>query len=162
MLPASASTLRLKKQPLGLTKQAGIGNCDAHARGKPSHVDSVAIYGLALVGTCLVLLPLGLALDDLIPLQLLAGKLGTIIAIVAVASTLAMILFIYLIATTGPVFASQSAYATTAAGIGWSVVLLGEHIPLWTWAALGLIIVGLIMVALGRLGDAIADADNGN
>ena len=35
---------------------------------------------------------------------------------------------------------------TTAAGIGWSIVLLGEYIPLWTWAALGLIIVGLIMV----------------
>jgi hypothetical protein len=108
MLPASASTLRLKKQPLGLIEQAGIGNCDAHA--PESHLMSTAS----------------------------------------------------LIATTGPVFASQSAYATTAAGIGWSIVLLGEHIPLWTWAALGLIIVGLIMVALGRLGDAIADADNGN
>jgi drug/metabolite transporter (DMT)-like permease len=113
---------------------------------KPSDVDNVAVYGLSLAVACLMLLPLAVGLNDFIPLQLLTGKLGIVVSLIAAASTLAMILFIYLIATTGAVFASQSAYATTTAGIGWSIVLLGEYIPLWTWGALGLIIVGLIMV----------------
>ena len=113
---------------------------------RPSYIDNTAILGLSLLCACFMLLPLAVVFDDLIPLQLLTGRLGIIIILVAIASTLAMILFIYLIATTGAVFASQSAYATTTAGIGWSIVLLGEYIPLWTWAALGLIIVGLIMV----------------
>ncbi|TIU44956.1 MAG: hypothetical protein E5W30_19185 [Mesorhizobium sp.] len=64
----------------------------------------------------------------------------------AVAANLAMLLFMVLISTTGAVFASQSAYAVTAAGIGWSMLLLGEAIPILTWASLALIIVGLIMV----------------
>ena len=113
---------------------------------RPSDIDSVAIYGLALVVSCFMLMPLAVVFGDFIPVQFLAGKLGIIVVLIALASALAMILFIYLIATTGAVFASQSAYATTTAGIGWSIVLLGEYIPLWTWAALGLIIVGLIMV----------------
>jgi DNA-binding response OmpR family regulator/drug/metabolite transporter (DMT)-like permease len=113
---------------------------------RPADIDSVAIYGLALVVSCFMLMPLVVGFGDFIPVQFLAGKLGIIVVLIALASALAMILFIYLIATTGAVFASQSAYATTTAGIGWSIVLLGEYIPLWTWAALGLIIVGLIMV----------------
>jgi drug/metabolite transporter (DMT)-like permease len=116
------------------------------SENRPSHIDSTAIFGLSLVFACFMLLPLAVVFDDLIPFQLLTGKLGIIVILVSIASTLAMILFVYLIATTGAVFASQSSYATTTAGIGWSIVLLGEYIPAWTWAALGLIIVGLIMV----------------
>src|SRR5262249_61599067 len=100
---------------------------------------------LALVGACLMLLPLTVVLNDFMPLHLLTGKLGIIIVLIAIASTLAMVLFIYLTATTGAVFASQTAYTTTVAGIGWSILLLGENIPAWAWAALGLIVVGLIM-----------------
>ena len=116
------------------------------AEKQPAHIDSMAIYGFSLVASCIMLLPLALGFGDLIPVGLLTGKLGIVVVLIAVASALAMLLFIYLIRTTGAVFASQSAYATTVAGIGWSIVLLGEYIPLWTWAALGLIIVGLIMV----------------
>ena len=122
------------------------GGGPLHIREAAADIDSVAIYGFALVVSCFMLMPLVVGFGDFIPVQFLAGKLGIIVVLIALASALAMILFIYLIATTGAVFASQSAYATTTAGIGWSIVLLGEYIPLWTWAALGLIIVGLIMV----------------
>ncbi|MBL0375296.1 response regulator [Rhizobium sp. KVB221] len=113
---------------------------------RPAHIDSIAIYGVSLVASMAMLFVIAVAAGDLIPLDLLGGKLGALIVLMALAGTTAMILFIYLIQTTGAVFASQNAYAVTAAGIGWSIVLLGEYIPLWTWAALGLIIIGLIMV----------------
>ncbi|WP_280821703.1 response regulator [Pseudaminobacter soli (ex Li et al. 2025)] len=113
---------------------------------RPTHIDSIAIYGVSLVASMAMLFVIALATGDLIPLALLNGRLGALVVLMALAGTMAMILFIYLIQTTGAVFASQNAYAVTAAGIGWSIVLLGEYISLWTWAALGLIIVGLIMV----------------
>lgn len=55
-----------------------------------------------------------------------------------------MLLFMGLVSTTGA--ASQNAYAVTAAGIGWSMLLLGEPIPALTWVSLVLIVVGPLMV----------------
>jgi drug/metabolite transporter (DMT)-like permease len=58
----------------------------------------------------------------------------------------ANILYLYLISSLGSVFASQSAYFITMAGIGWSVLLLDESLTAWIWAALGLTAAGLFLV----------------
>ncbi|AZO34722.1 MAG: response regulator [Mesorhizobium sp.] len=116
------------------------------AERRPAAIDSVALFGITLVVSVALLIPIAAYYDDFIPLDLLTGRLGVIVVLMAVAANLAMLLFMVLISTTGAVFASQSAYAVTAAGIGWSMLLLGEAIPILTWASLALIIVGLIMV----------------
>jgi CheY-like chemotaxis protein len=116
------------------------------AQKRPPLLDNTALFGVASIVGILMLLPLAFIFDDFIPLNLLAGKAGALVVMIGVAAALATISFVYLISSTGAVFASQNAYAVTAAGIGWSVLLLGEHIPFLTWVALGLIIVGLIMV----------------
>ncbi|RWI40568.1 MAG: hypothetical protein EOQ93_32070, partial [Mesorhizobium sp.] len=116
------------------------------AERRPAAIDSVALFGITLVVSVALLIPIAAYHDDFIPLDLLTGRLGVIVVLMAVAANLAMLLFMVLISTTGAVFASQSAYAVTAAGIGWSMLLLGEAIPILTWASLALIIVGLIMV----------------
>jgi drug/metabolite transporter (DMT)-like permease len=116
------------------------------AKYNPAHLDGTAVFGITLAIASLFLAPIAFALDDFIPLNFLSGKLGIIIVVMALSATTAMVLFISLVKTTGAVFASQSGYVITAGGIGWSILLLGEHIPVWTWAALGLVIAGLIMV----------------
>ncbi|TPI70007.1 response regulator [Mesorhizobium sp. B3-1-3] len=113
---------------------------------KPAAIDSVALFGITLVASVLMLMPLAAFYRDFIPLDLLTGKLGVIVVLMAVAGNLAMLLFIALISSTGAVFASQNAYAVTTAGIGWSMLLLGEAIPALTWVSLALIVVGLLMV----------------
>jgi DNA-binding response OmpR family regulator/drug/metabolite transporter (DMT)-like permease len=113
---------------------------------KPATIDSIALFGVTLVIAVLMLVPLAAFRQDFIPLDLLTGRLGIVVVLMAAASNLAMLLFMVLISSTGAVFASQSGYATTAAGIGWSVMLLGEAIPALTWVSLALIVVGLIMV----------------
>ncbi|TIV76452.1 MAG: hypothetical protein E5V78_29830, partial [Mesorhizobium sp.] len=113
---------------------------------KPAAVDSVAMFGMVLVASLLMLIPLAAFYGDFIPVGLLTGRLGIIVILMAVAGNLAMLLFIALISSTGAVFASQNAYAVTAAGIGWSMLLLGEAIPALTWVSLALIVVGLLMV----------------
>jgi len=50
----------------------------------------------------------------------------------------------------GAVFASQSAYAITVAGIAWSVLLLGEALTVWTMMTLVTIVVGLVLVGPKR------------
>lgn len=116
------------------------------AERRPAGIDSVALFGITLVVSVIMLIPIAAYYDDFIPLGLLTGRLGVIVILMAAAANLAMLLFMLLISTTGAVFASQNAYAVTAAGIGWSMLLLGEAIPIPTWASLALIIVGLIMV----------------
>ncbi len=116
------------------------------AQRRPVHIDNVAALGIACTLAVIIFLPLAFLFDNFIPMSLLAGQLGIIVVLIGIAAALAMILFVVLISSTGAVFASQNAYAVTAAGIAWSMMLLGERIPHWTWAALALIVVGLIMV----------------
>ncbi|BCH05656.1 hypothetical protein MesoLj131c_74040 (plasmid) [Mesorhizobium sp. 131-3-5] len=116
------------------------------SESKPASIDNVALFGMSLVVSVLMLIPLAAFYQDFVPFDLLTGRLGVIVLLMAAAGNLAMLLFIQLIASTGAVFASQNAYAGTAAGIGWSMLLLGEAIPVVTWASLALVIVGLLMV----------------
>ena len=55
--------------------------------------------------------------------------------------------FVWLAARAGSVFASQSAYFTTASGIVWAMLLLGERFSPWVWAAAGLMLCGLMLVS---------------
>ena len=58
----------------------------------------------------------------------------------------ANVLFLYLINNLGSVFTGQAAYFTTVAGIGWSIVLLGESLNAWIWASLVFMAAGLFLV----------------
>ncbi|MBZ9986763.1 response regulator [Mesorhizobium sp. BH1-1-5] len=116
------------------------------SEGKPAHIDNVALFGITLSVSVLMLVPLAAFYQDFIPFDLLAGRLGVIVLLMAVAGNLAMLLFMALVSSTGAVFASQNAYAVTAAGIAWSMLLLDEAIPALTWVSLALIVVGLLMV----------------
>jgi len=54
--------------------------------------------------------------------------------------------FLALIAHSGAVFASQTAYLVTGFGVLWSMLLLGERYSPWVWAALCLMLSGVALV----------------
>ena len=58
--------------------------------------------------------------------------------------------YIWLIGKAGVIFASQVSYIYTASGIGFSIILLGEGYPLFVWAAIILMLMGLMMVRPSR------------
>ena len=58
--------------------------------------------------------------------------------------------YIWLIGKAGVIFASQVSYIYTASGIGFSIILLGEGYPLFVWAAVILMLMGLMMVRPSR------------
>ncbi|MGN6487681.1 MAG: response regulator [Devosia sp.] len=116
------------------------------AERRPAKLDAIALFGLVQVVSVVALLPIAGATGDFIPLEILQGQTGVVVLLMAAASNLAMLLFMLLIKTAGAVFGSQTAYAGTAAGIGWSMLLLGEAVPLLTWGALSLVFIGLLLV----------------
>lgn len=124
------------------------------AERRPAQIDTVALFGLVQAVSVAILIPLAAVSDGFVPLDLLWGQTGIVVVLMAAAANLAMLLFMLLVTTTGAVFASQTAYASTAAGIGWSMLLLGEAVPILTWGALALVIVGLVMVEPKQEADA--------
>jgi drug/metabolite transporter (DMT)-like permease/DNA-binding NarL/FixJ family response regulator len=113
---------------------------------KPSELDVMGAYIIVCIIACAIHLPLVFYFNDFIPADMIIGKVGLLALLIAASTALSMICYVYLIASTGAVFAAQAAYITTIAGILWSMVLLGERLPTAVWFALGLIIVGLLLV----------------
>lgn len=54
--------------------------------------------------------------------------------------------YIWLIGHAGPVFAAQIGYVVTGTGVLLGMALFGERHSVWVWAALGVIVLGLIFV----------------
>lgn len=54
--------------------------------------------------------------------------------------------YVWIVGQAGAVFASQVAYLVTAAGIVWSMIILGESYSLSVWAAFALMMVGITLV----------------
>lgn len=58
----------------------------------------------------------------------------------------AFAILLYVIRTAGPVFASQTAYVITLAGVAWGMILLEESHSLYIWSALLLTLAGIALV----------------
>lgn len=54
--------------------------------------------------------------------------------------------YVALAARAGAVFASQSSYLVTASGVVWAMILLGERFSPFVWAAMGVMLLGLLLV----------------
>ena len=65
-------------------------------------------------------------------------------------SAIAYTLYIYVIKITGPLFASQSAYVVTLAGVFWGMAIFKEEHSLWVWASLLSMMAGLALVTPRR------------
>ncbi len=61
-------------------------------------------------------------------------------------SGIAFALLLYVIRTAGPVFASQTAYVITLAGVAWGMILFGETHSVYIWSALALTMLGISLV----------------
>jgi drug/metabolite transporter (DMT)-like permease len=57
-----------------------------------------------------------------------------------------IVMFLEIIRMAGAVFFSQFNYLAVAAGIGWGYVLFGERLGIYIWSALGLMLVGVLLV----------------
>jgi DNA-binding response OmpR family regulator len=116
----------------------------------PPDMDMVAATGFSSLSAIILLTPLVIIFDDFVPLSLSgeSASASFVLAIIlfGIISAVGVTLRVSLIRSAGAVFASQSSFAVTFAGIAWSMILLGESLPLIAWLALGLLIIGLLLV----------------
>jgi len=74
------------------------------------------------------------------------GLLVLTLLLYGIVSAAGVSMRVHLIRTAGAVFSSQSSFIITFAGIAWSIILLGESLPTIAWAALLMMIIGLLLV----------------
>ena len=112
----------------------------------PANVSIFPLLGIVQLLAAAMLLPFVWGAGELFALSWIPGRLELVLLLIAAASMVANVLFYHLIRNLGAVFASQNAYFTTAAGIGWSMLLLNEVLSGRIWIALGLMALGLFLV----------------
>ncbi len=114
----------------------------------PEHVDYSLMAGIMMIISTLTTLPLVLWSGELaVTGDVIANtSLLMIILMMGAITALANALTFILTKSAGAVFASQCSYATTFFGIAWSFILLQEHLDVWAWIALAMVILGLVIV----------------
>ncbi len=113
---------------------------------RPSGCDAYTILCGMLLMAALVLAPVVMATHSFVPLSWPLEEVELSIIAMAAINVVAYGLFIYLVSSAGPVFASQMAYVVTLSGIVWGIAIFGEQHSLWIWAALAAMMAGLILV----------------
>jgi drug/metabolite transporter (DMT)-like permease len=105
-----------------------------------------AMFGASLAGL-IFCVPIMLALGHWFAMPLSPGRAEWALIGSSALHALLYASFVWLAARAGAVFASQSAYFTTASGIVWAMVLLGERFSPWVWAAAVVMLGGLALVS---------------
>ncbi len=113
---------------------------------RPAGSDVLALVAGMLIMAALVLAPIVWATGTFVPLGLPWGAVEWSVVAMVAANALAYTLFIHVVTTAGPVFASQTAYTVTIAGVFWGMAIFGERHSLWIWASLALMLGGLALV----------------
>ena len=104
-----------------------------------------AMFGASLVGAVMAL-PLALASGQWISPLPPYGRPELALVLSSTMHALLYSGYVWLASRAGAVFAAQTSYIVTAAGLGWAALLLGEHFSLWVFAALGVMFLGLFLV----------------
>lgn len=132
---------------LALAASVGMSLENCYAGGmRPPGISSVQLSCGRQLGAIFFLGPIALFTDSLLPVS---GPWGTVqwaATGTGVLSGLAFTSLLYVIRTSGPVFASQSAYIITLSGVMWGMVLFGERHSVYIWAALFLTLAGCALV----------------
>ena len=109
-------------------------------------MDGLQVMALASLLGAVILLPLAMAGGQFIDPRLPFGIAEWALIASSVVHALAYAAYLWLAAHAGAVFAAQSSYIVTGTGVFWAMAVLGERLSPFAWAALALILAGLMLV----------------
>ncbi|MEO8245300.1 MAG: DMT family transporter, partial [bacterium] len=104
-----------------------------------------AMFGASLAGLILAV-PLVFATGQWVNPLAEWGRAEQALVLSSLLHAMLYATYVGLTARAGAVFATQTAYIVTAAGLCWSMLLLGERFSPWVWAALVVMLLGLSLV----------------
>lgn len=124
-------------------------------------LDAVQVLCGASLISAAVALPAALAMGIFIDPRLPWGPGEVAVAVSGLVNAVTYAAYVWLIGRAGAVFAAQVSYIITGAGVFWSMVMLGEVYSPWIWAAMALILTGLLLVRPRRATRPIPPAPAG-
>jgi drug/metabolite transporter (DMT)-like permease len=132
---------------LALVASVSMSIENTYAGGfRPPGVGSLELSFTRQATAVLILLPLAFFTGNHVPLFSAWGVAQYAATGNGLLSGIAFTLLLYVFNTAGPVFASQTAYVITLAGVAWGMVLFGETHSIYIWVALALTLVGISLV----------------
>ena len=114
--------------------------------GKDIDMHPATTMGMASIGGLVIMIPMAWQQDSFLAVSIVPGKFELGLIFWGILTLLSMLVFVKLVTSSGPVFGSQTAYVQTIAGIAFSFVLLNETLTLAIWLALGVIVIGMLLV----------------
>tara|TARA_B100000686_G_scaffold259767_1_gene272310 strand:- start:79 stop:957 length:879 start_codon:yes stop_codon:yes gene_type:complete len=94
----------------------------------------------------IILLPIVIKFDYFIPLKLPFSLLEYSLFSLGIIEAICFSLLMYLIVSSGPLFASQVGYLVTLSGIIWGIIIFDEVLSIWIWIAVLLLFFGIYLV----------------
>ncbi|QEX23858.1 ABC transporter permease [Hypericibacter adhaerens] len=118
------------------------------ARDTPPGMSALAMSAGTLLGGGILVLPLIVATDGFVSLlPPWQPAHYAIMGMMAINSS-CTVGFLWLIRTAGAVFTSQTAYLVVLFGMLWGMLFFGDRHSGWIWAALLLMVAGVLLVSL--------------
>ena len=143
---------------LGVAASISMSFENIYAGGyRPPGSSSIHLSCGRQLGAVLYLTPIALLTGTAIPLLEPWGVVQWAATGTGVAAGAAYTVLLHVIRTSGPVFASQTAYVITIAGVGWGMILFGERHSVYLWITLALTLAAITLVkprqprAMGRV-----------
>ncbi len=143
-LPERSMALWVLAAVLGATCYA-TENMYVALRRPPGTDPTATVAGMLLMAS-LVLAPVVAATGTFVPLGYPWGAIEWSIIGMMLINAFSYAVFYHLIQIAGPVFAAQTAYVVTLAGVAWGIAIFGEEHSPWVWAALVVMMLGLALV----------------
>ncbi|MFC1681590.1 DMT family transporter [Pseudomonadota bacterium] len=112
----------------------------------PVGTDMVALLAGSLIVGGILILPAVLYIDAFVPLTVAWGRVEWSVTAMAAIGSVAYMVFLTVVKSSGAVFASQTGYIVTLSGVAWGIVIFDETHSVWVWGSLGLIMAGLTLV----------------
>ena len=132
---------------LALVASVSMSIENTYAGGfRPEGLGSVELAFVRQFTAVLILTPLALFSGTSLPLWQSWGTAQIAATGNGLLSGVAFAILLYVIRHAGPVFASQTAYLITLAGVGWGMLLFGETHSIYIWSALALTLFGISLV----------------
>lgn len=113
---------------------------------RPPDISSVQLSCGRQLGAVFLLVPIVVFSDTMLPVFEPWGRMQWAATGTGILSGLCFTILLYVIRTSGPVFASQAAYLITLCGVMWGMILFNELHSAYIWVALALTLIGCAMV----------------
>jgi len=123
------------------------------SKGVDHSIDIRELLFASNIIAAMVQFPLAMALGLAEPVTWLASDAGKAVLGIAIGSGFAYSMFFYTIKSSGPVFASQTAYIVTISGVVWGIIIFSEQHSLWVWASIVVMMIGLVLVTPDKTGN---------